>query len=256
MLQCAHPPLCPAPLTRLLPHAAPRSGIWWGAYGAYTQLLWSLVRGSREGKAPPPGTGEVMAVQTTASVMAGCTSGLLTTPLDLIKVGRPGRATQRAEGSRTRQSLPRCRPAPAQRCACCLAQAAGRKAHTVDLRHALVDLCSSAPGLPQTRIQVAYKHDGAALRFSEVARSILREEGPSGFLRGVVPRMINASLWGTCMVGRRQCRKHNETRLAAVCHLVMGCVCAHRFPPTCLQVSVYELLKRLCALPEPLAAAE
>ncbi len=62
----------------------------------------------------------------------------------------------------------------------------------------------------QTRIQVSYKHDGATPSFMDVARQIVREDGPTGFLRGAVPRMVNASLWGTCMV------------------------------------SVYELLKRVC----------
>ncbi len=53
---------------------------------------------------------------------------------------------------------------------------------------------------PQTRIQVSYRHDGATPSFLEVARQIAREDGAAGFLRGAVPRMVNASLWGTCMV--------------------------------------------------------
>lgn len=47
----------------------------------------------------------------------------------------------------------------------------------------------------------------------EVVRELLRQEGPSGFLRGVVPRMTASSMWGTVML------------------------------------SVYELLKRICARP-------
>lgn len=81
-------------------------------------------------------TSEVMAVQTASSVLAGCTSSLVTTPLDLIK----------------------------------------------------------------TRLQVAYKHHGAPPSFMDVARQIMREDGAAGFLRGAAPRMVNASLWGTCMV--------------------------------------------------------
>ncbi len=103
----------------------PSSAVWWGAYGAYQKLIWTLLYGSGSSTADagsrgnnssssgsaagsggsgtgagagladlaggvPPGhsTGEVVAVQTTASVLAGCTSSIATTPLDLIKVGR------------------------------------------------------------------------------------------------------------------------------------------------------------------------
>ncbi|KXZ44329.1 hypothetical protein GPECTOR_69g422 [Gonium pectorale] len=133
----------------------PSSAVWWGAYGAYQKVIWSLKgagderqmsgRGDEGGQgegAAPGGAGaghdtsEVLVVQTMSSVLAGCTSSLVTTPLDLIK----------------------------------------------------------------TRIQVSYKHDGATPTIGDVARQILREDGPTGFLRGALPRMINASLWGTCMV--------------------------------------------------------
>ncbi|KAG2501014.1 hypothetical protein HYH03_000834 [Edaphochlamys debaryana] len=143
----------------------PSSAVWWGAYGTYQKLFWSLAYGSEGGTGgggsgsgggaqPAHSTGEVVGVQVLSSVLAGCTSSLFTTPLDLIK----------------------------------------------------------------TRIQVSYKHDGATPSFLEVAKQIAREDGPAGFLRGAVPRMLNASLWGTCMV------------------------------------SVYEYLKRICAKDEEAAA--
>lgn len=161
---------------------APSSAVWWSAYGTYQKLIWGLLYGrldagsaalaSSASTQQQPGaaqqhssassshgaatqqkqrqdgaaagtqtqqsysTGEVMAVQTLSSVLAGCTSSLVTTPLDLIK----------------------------------------------------------------TRIQVAYKYHGAPPTVVDVARQILREDGPQGFLRGAAPRMVNASLWGTCMV--------------------------------------------------------
>lgn len=151
----------------------PSSAVWWGAYGAYQKAVWHLVYGdsgsmgsssasssmaSNQGQqeqqqrlqstvsipqsahqgspSSKPSTSAIMAVQTTSSVMAGCTSALVTTPLDLIK----------------------------------------------------------------TRIQIAYRSDGPSPTFSSVLKQILREEGPRGLLRGATPRMLNASLWGTCMV--------------------------------------------------------
>ncbi|GLC34560.1 hypothetical protein PLESTB_001248200 [Pleodorina starrii] len=127
----------------------PSSAVWWGAYGTYQKLIWALRNhpsggdssggggsGPHHHQHQPHSTGEVVAVQTVSSVLAGFTSGLVTTPVDLVK----------------------------------------------------------------TRIQVSYKHDGATPTSREVARQVLREDGVRGFLRGAVPRMLNASLWGTCMV--------------------------------------------------------
>ena len=60
----------------------PSSAIWWGGYGAYQRLLADLL---------PPDRWEVsssttaLGVQTAAGVCAGLTSGLLTTPLDVLK---------------------------------------------------------------------------------------------------------------------------------------------------------------------------
>jgi solute carrier family 25 protein 44 len=59
----------------------PSSGLWWGAYGAYQRVLWSLLESSRG----PPSAADVVPVQTAAAVCAGATSGLLTTPLDVVK---------------------------------------------------------------------------------------------------------------------------------------------------------------------------
>ncbi|GIL94151.1 hypothetical protein Vretimale_317 [Volvox reticuliferus] len=141
----------------------PSSAVWWGAYGTYQKLIWAIGHRRERGdvgdatsggqQLPQHSTSEVVAVQTVSSVLAGCTSGLVTTPVDLIK----------------------------------------------------------------TRIQVSYKHDGATPTFGEVARQILREDGMAGFLRGAVPRMLNASLWGTCMVTvyeylKRICAKEDDTR--------------------------------------------
>ncbi|EFJ49371.1 mitochondrial substrate carrier [Volvox carteri f. nagariensis] len=173
----------------------PSSAVWWGAYGTYQKLIWALryhspgeagggvaaaaaVAVPGDGAAatavpggqPPVGhsTGEVVAVQTLSSVLAGFTSGLLTTPVDLVK--------------------PALHPA----------------------------MCPQLYGALATRIQVSYKHDGATPTFGEVARQIMREDGVGGFLRGAVPRMLNASLWGTCMVTvyeylKRTCAKADET---------------------------------------------
>lgn len=58
-------------------------------------------------------------------------------------------------------------------------------------------------GAPLQRLllQVAERVAGAAKpTFATTARQLLAEDGPRGLLRGLLPRMVNVSLWGTAMV--------------------------------------------------------
>jgi hypothetical protein len=48
-------------------------------------VLWSLLSAARGSDAPPPAASDIVPVQTFAAVCAGATSGLLTTPLDVVK---------------------------------------------------------------------------------------------------------------------------------------------------------------------------
>lgn len=69
----------------------PSSAIWWGSYGTYQKLIWNLRQqqlgsGVADAQMPLHSTSEVVAVQTMSSVLAGFTSGLVTTPVDLVKV--------------------------------------------------------------------------------------------------------------------------------------------------------------------------
>jgi solute carrier family 25 protein 44 len=71
----------------------PNSALWWGAYGFWQRLLWEQLpagvaqQSSSSGGSSSIGhsTGTVVAVQTTASVLSGCTTSVLTNPLDLVK---------------------------------------------------------------------------------------------------------------------------------------------------------------------------
>lgn len=72
----------------------PNSAMWWGAYGFYQRLLWEQLpsswtqpqtNDSSSSGGLAPSTGVVVAVQTTASVLSGCTASVLTNPLDLVK---------------------------------------------------------------------------------------------------------------------------------------------------------------------------
>jgi hypothetical protein len=47
---------------------------------------------------------------------------------------------------------------------------------------------------------VARKAEGQVATFREVVQELLREDGPAGFFRGVLPRMASSALWGTAMV--------------------------------------------------------
>ncbi len=95
----------------------PNSALWWGAYGMYQKLLWSVLPASHLAPSsipsgsssssgggagagaglqgplaaspsdPPPlhTTGEVVAVQVASSLLAGCSTAVLTNPLDVVK---------------------------------------------------------------------------------------------------------------------------------------------------------------------------
>ncbi|KAK9794641.1 hypothetical protein WJX73_006445 [Symbiochloris irregularis] len=53
----------------------------------------------------------------------------------------------------------------------------------------------------KTRLQVAQREAGGQRpTMRATARQLLQEDGPRGLLRGLLPRMVNVSMWGTAMV--------------------------------------------------------
>lgn len=67
----------------------PSSAIWWSAYGAYQKAIWhqyeSLTGSQASGNLQARSSKEVLTVQTLSALLAGCTSAVLTNPLDVIK---------------------------------------------------------------------------------------------------------------------------------------------------------------------------
>ena len=67
----------------------PSSAMWWSAYGAYQKTLWhqyEQITGSHaSGALQARSSKEVLTVQTMSALLAGCTSAVLTNPLDVIK---------------------------------------------------------------------------------------------------------------------------------------------------------------------------
>lgn len=67
----------------------PSSAIWWSAYGAYQKALWHQYEGltgrQASGELQARSPSEVVAVQTSSALLAGCTSAILTNPLDVVK---------------------------------------------------------------------------------------------------------------------------------------------------------------------------
>ena len=67
----------------------PSSAVWWSAYGAYQKTIWqqyeSLTGSHASGSLQARSSREVLTVQTMSALLAGCTSAILTNPLDVIK---------------------------------------------------------------------------------------------------------------------------------------------------------------------------
>eukprot|EP00775_Hariotina_reticulata_P006117 gene6117-6356_t len=67
----------------------PNSAIWWGAYGFWQRLIWEQLPSHMKLTAvgdgqSSPSTSAAVAVETVAGVLSGCTSALITNPLDLV----------------------------------------------------------------------------------------------------------------------------------------------------------------------------
>ena len=64
----------------------PSSAVWWSAYGGYQRALWQALDDTAAMTHNAPHTGaQIFGVQTAAALAAGCTSAILTTPLDVVK---------------------------------------------------------------------------------------------------------------------------------------------------------------------------
>ena len=144
----------------------PNSAIWWGSYGVWQQVLWhqvDLLRGHHLHS-----EGEILGVQTAAGVLTGCTSAVLTNPLDVVKTRLQTAGAAGAAGSAAIASGP---------------AAAG------------VAAAGGAAEAAAAAAASARRHS-----WSQVAGQLLRQEGAAGFFRGVAPRMASSSIWGTAMV--------------------------------------------------------
>jgi len=71
-----------------LAHTNPRPSCRWSAYGGYQKFLWNQLdrrRGFSPAAAPRHEGPQVVGVQAAAALMGGCTSAVLTNPLDVVK---------------------------------------------------------------------------------------------------------------------------------------------------------------------------
>lgn len=152
----------------------PSSAMWWGAYGMYQKLIWQVMT-------PSPGTADSSAQTAGGSVAAAAASGSSTPPPDA-----PVHTTGEVIAVQTVSAV---------------------------LSGLTTSVVTNPLDLVKTRVQVAKRYEGRPVSAREVLRHLLAEEGATGLLKGVLPRMANSALWGTCMV------------------------------------SAYEFLKRLCQIP-------
>lgn len=87
----------------------PSSAIWWSGYGAYQKALWHqyerLTGRHAEGQMAARSSSEVAAIQTSSALLAGCTSAVLTNPLDVIKTRLQVAIRQKGTGKPTFRAI-------------------------------------------------------------------------------------------------------------------------------------------------------
>ncbi|KAL4431627.1 hypothetical protein ABPG77_001469 [Micractinium sp. CCAP 211/92] len=155
----------------------PNSAIWWGAYGVWQQMLWHQLDALRGHSMHSEG--DILGVQSVAGILTGCTSAVLTNPLDVVKTRLQ---TAGALGS----AVPAAAVAQQAEPAVAAAGAAGGSAFSAV--HG-----TAAGGAQQTQQPVRHTWRG-------VAAQLAAQEGVGGFFRGVAPRMASSAIWGTVMV--------------------------------------------------------
>ncbi|KAJ9530528.1 hypothetical protein QJQ45_012536 [Haematococcus lacustris] len=161
----------------------PSSAIWWSAYGVYTKLLAPLLPRPAPAlpSAPAAPAQAAQAVAAYPSQQAAFMAAAARGP----KEGGQDAVAAMAGGQQ--QGVKGWQVAVLQVSASVLAGATS-------------SLLTNPLDLIKTRIQVARKAEGQACTARSVVREVLRQDGPLGLFRGVLPRMASAALWGTCMV--------------------------------------------------------
>ena len=148
----------------------PSSAIWWGSYGAYTNMMFNMYSRSAlqeggsnssngDGIAGSIPSSEETIVQTIGGTCAGGTSAFLTNPIDVVK---------------TRLQV-------------------GKLA--TDSSSSSFDVSSSKVASTSSSSSTMAKPT-----IMSTVKELIKEEGMYGFYRGVVPRMMSTALWGTAMV--------------------------------------------------------
>lgn len=140
----------------------------------WQQMLWHQLDALRGHSMHSEG--DILGVQSVAGILTGCTSAVLTNPLDVVKTRLQ---TAGALGS----AVPAAAVAQQAEPAVAAAGAAGGSAFSAV--HGTV-----AGGAQQTQQPARHTWRG-------VAAQLAAQEGMGGFFRGVAPRMASSAIWGT-----------------------------------------------------------
>ncbi|CAN1839141.1 Solute carrier family 25 member 44 [Linum perenne] len=139
---------------------SPSSAVWWASYGSSQRVIWRFLGYGSDAEPATPSGMNIVLVQAAGGIIAGATASCITTPLDTIK-------------TRLQEKL--------------LEQEARLRSLTTE----------AFKTLSWVLVVMGHERKSSA---RQVVKNLVNDSGWIGLYKGLGPRFISSSLWGTSMI--------------------------------------------------------